>query len=614
MQNLFSIEAEELAMLKEEIKKILFLSLKKEFFEVEQEVARRALAADGEEVLFESLDLEVTQATKAHFGHYQCNSAMMLARRWRLPPVEIARRWCARLEREEGAALFSSITVAGPGFINLTLAQEALAQRLARIDWRASCNDPEADFAIIDYSSPNIAKQMHVGHLRSTIIGESIKRMLQFTGWRVEGVNHVGDWGTQFGMLITFLLEKVDPFPLWLEESTIPTMDQEQVEEALGQLMAWYRAARAHFTQDAQFAQRSKEAVVKLQGGDRELLAIWSSICEISRRDFSQIYALLGVDLIERGESFYRDQLEPMTRALEDEGLAKRSEGALCIFIEGREVPVMLQKSDGGFNYDTTDLAALADRCLKRQAKRLIYVTDAGQGLHFELIFAAGRAAGFVEQQELVHIPFGLVLGKDGKKFKTRDGETEKLKDLLQEAVTRALSLVKEREDGGEETELMHRARCLGIGAVKYADLSTDRTGDYRFSYEKMLSFEGNTAVFLMYSLVRARSILQKLAQKGLEREEIIKASFVLTHESEERLALKLLQFPEALGAALDGFYPHRLADYLYQVATGFNQFFRDCRVEGDAQERARAHLVLRSEEVLYLGLDLLGIEAVDRM
>lgn len=561
------------------------------------------LAFDAEAV--DGLCIELTQATKSHFGHYQCNNAMALARTLKNNPRSIAQAWCEKIIACSEAMtppMFEKVEVAGPGFINLTLSKSFLSQKLQEASWTQQCKDPDAGKAVIDYSSPNIAKQMHVGHLRSTIIGESLKRLLEYCGWEVSGVNHVGDWGTQFGMLITYIFDQELQNASWLCEAEGDTSD------SLAQLMQLYRQARSRFTEDEDFAQRSKKAVVKLQSGCAEYKQIWEKICEISRKDFSKIYQLLDVEIDEKGESFYQDLLKPVVDDLEARGVARLSDGALCVFIPEFKIPYMLRKSDGGFNYDTTDLAALRYRVEEEKAKRLIYVTDAGQKLHFDLLFATAKAAGYVQDQQLDHVGFGLVLGKDGKKFKTREGETEKLMDLITEAIDRSKQLLIAR-DRESVVDLEESARRIGVGALKYADLSNDRVSDYQFSYEKMLSFEGNTAIFLFYSLVRAKSILRKLDSSAAGIQEIH-----LQEPSEVQLALCLLQWPEAIELTRQLLAPHRLAEYLYQLASRFNHFFRDCRVQGDASEQSRASLVAMTADVLSKGLEILGLETVEQM
>lgn len=567
--------------------------------------------------------VELTQATKSHFGHYQCNSAMSLAKIFKKNPREIALAWSDAMilydqnhaQTTKACKMFEKIEVAGPGFINITLSSPFLSAKLKEAAWQQMCFDVHASTAVVDYSSPNIAKQMHVGHLRSTIIGESLRRLLTYCGWSVKGVNHVGDWGTQFGMLITYICEEGLDTEDWLLGSGKDSIDSAL---ALENLMQLYRSARVSFTEDNAFALRAKKAVVDLQSGNTVLRALWERICEISRVDFSKIYKMLQVEIEEKGESFYQSMLAPTVKDLEERGIAKISDGALCVFLPEFKIPYMLRKSDGGYNYDTTDIAALRYRVDHEGAKRLIYVTDAGQKLHFDLLFATAKAAGYVtEQHRLEHVGFGLVLGKDGKKFKTREGETEKLIDLISEAVLRSKKMIVERQSSVsqnelENSELAERARRIGVSAVKYADLSNDRMSDYQFSYDKMLAFEGNTAIFLFYSLVRAKSILRKL--KNCSYSEIETFAPSCEQPSEIQLVLALLQWPEAIALTRDTLAPHRLAEYLYQLACNFNHFFRDCKVHGDAKESARARLVLETVKVLEAGMHILGLEPVESM
>lgn len=549
--------------------------------------------------------IEITRATRAEFGHYQCNQAMSLAKKLSRPPRDIASKWLEHfLQVDHEEKIVESAEIAGPGFINISLSTAFLQKELQALDlyeMQEQNKKENGKRVVIDYSSPNTAKQMHVGHLRSTIIGDALRRLLEFDGWDVHAVNHIGDWGTQFGMLIAYIREE---FSRSQQESWL----QNPGDVSLEKLMELYRLSRKRFEEDEEFATRAKETVVALQAKKPHIYPFWEVICEVSRRDYQQIYDLLGVSLQEMGESFYNDLLEPMVKELIDRGIAVSSQGAKCIFIDGYDLPLMIQKSDGGFNYDTTDMAALRYRLQEMKADRIIYVTDAGQRLHFELVFAAALKAGWVDEGfPLDHVPFGLVLGEDGKKFKTRSGKTEKLMDLLNEAIERIMEILKTRSDI-EDLDLEETARRLGVSAVKYADLCNDRISDYKFSYDKMLSFEGNTGIFLLYSHVRALSILRHV---GGAKD---RAPLHLVEESERLLALKILQFPEAITATLEGLCPHRLAEYLWGLASCFNGFFRDCRVKGDELERSRAHLVEKYCQVMAKGLELLGLQAVEKM
>lgn len=557
--------------------------------------------------------MDVTAATQEKFGHYQCNAAMKLSKRLHHSPRQIAEQISQHLAKAAlgDTPLFATCEIAGPGFINLTLSAAFLDDMLSSVlqsERLAVSKSPLPQRIIVDFSSPNVAKQPHVGHLRSTIIGDCLARLFTFLGDDVLRLNHVGDWGTAFGMLIAYMEEAV---PNVLDGSTPTT---------LSDLVEWYRAAKARFDEDEAFKTRARLCVVSLQGGDPKALKQWELICSISRKALQEVYDLLDIHLIERGESFYNPMLAPLIEDLTKKGLLQDSHGAKCLFPEGfsnREgepLPFMLQKSDGGYTYDTTDLAALKHRVETERADRIIYVTDAGQATHFQMLFAAGKQAGYYDPKrvQLDHVPFGLVLGADGKKFRTRSGETERLIDLLEAAIAKADEILIQR--GSDlSTEDRHRlARALGIGAVKYADLSTHRVSDYSFSYERMLKFEGNTAAFILYAYVRIESIKRKV---GLPI-ELLKESgtIVLEQPSERALGMHLLRFEETLEAVSVDLLPSHLTDYLFGLAEKFHAFFRDCRVEGSAQQTSRLLLADVTGRTLATGLSLLGIPVVERM
>ena len=446
--------------------------------------------------------MEVVPSDK--FGHYQYNSAMKLSKALKQNPRQIAEQVVKNLSLKtaHGDPFIATVEIAGPGFINLTLAPSFLSQAVQQILLQphlAIDLPAKKERIIIDFSSPNTAKEMHVGHLRSTIIGDSLARLFEFLGHDVLRLNHVGDWGTAFGMLIAYLKEEA------------PQVISGQETTDLSHLVAWYRISKQRFDSDPTFKKAAQLEVVSLQKGDSASQKAWEIICEISRNAYQEIYDLLDVKLIERGESFYNPYLAETVSDLESKGLITLSEGAKCIYLEGFQnrdgdpFPLMVQKSDGGYNYDTTDMAAIHHRIQDEKADRIIYVTDAGQAQHFQMIFKAAEKAGYLDPSKVRtdHVAFGLVLGTDGKKFRTRSGDSEKLIDLLQAAIDRADAILQERSPEMSENERKSLAHALGIGAVKYADLSCHRTGDYTFSYERMLRFEGNTAAFLMYSYVR---------------------------------------------------------------------------------------------------------------
>ncbi len=542
------------------------------------------------------------------FGHYQCNSAMRLSKVLKKNPREVAALVSAALDAK-ARGISEKIEIAGPGFINLTLSPEFLSKEVQKLLFDpllGAAPSAKREKVIVEFSSPNIAKELHVGHIRSTIIGDCLARLFEFLRYDVLRLNHIGDWGTQFGMLITYMKEHA---PEVLSGNSPTSLDQ---------LMGWYRAAKKEFDLDPDFKKRSQLEVVRLQGGESDAMHAWKIICDVSRKGFQEIYDLLGVRIQERGESFYNPFLKETVDELEKLGLIVLSDGAKCIFLEGftsrdgQPLPMIVQKSDGGYNYATTDMAALHYRISEDKADRIIYVTDVGQLLHFHMVFKAAEKAGWYDpaKTRIDHVGFGLVLGADGKKFKTRSGDTERLIDLLTEAVDRASAILKER--GTPAAELDHLARVIGIGAIKYADLSSHRTKDYTFSYDRMLRFEGNTAVYLLYSYVRINGIKRKTLA-DLER-LLQEGKISLQHPSEIALGLHLRRFGETLEMMAKDLLPNRLTDYLYELAEKFNAFFRDCRVEGSLEEASRLLLCEAAARVLKQGLEILGLQTVERM
>jgi len=549
-------------------------------------------------------EIEVVKAKDISFGDYQCNSAMKWAKVIGISPREIASKIVERVKSKD-TGLFSSVEVAGPGFINIRLRPSflaALVQKIATADSLIEL-DAHPQKIVIDFSSPNIAKEMHVGHLRSTIIGDCLSRVFEFLGHNVLRLNHVGDWGTAFGMLIEHIKSQ-------------PDFSLEKIRQySLSDLMCLYRESKARFDEDPEFRKQAQLEVVALQSGEKEAMAIWQIICQISEAAYQQIYDLLDVRIEVRGESFYNPMLPKIIQELQDKGYVVDSEGAKCLFPkgfcnrEGNPLPLMLQKSDGGYTYDTTDMAALAHRVREEHADRIIYVTDSGQSTHFQMLFESAREAKILPPDVRAdHVPFGLVLGPDGKKFRTRSGETEKLIDLLEAAVDYAEKILREKNSDWPEYRSI--AEILGIGAVKYADLSSHRASDYCFSYDRMLRFEGNTAAFIMYSYVRILSIQRKIGRS--EPKPI--GSFALEHTSERALAKLILQFKEVLDEIAETLLPNRLTEYLYALSEAFNAFFRDCRVEGDPHQEERLLLVGLTARTLKQGLELLGIGVPERM
>jgi arginyl-tRNA synthetase len=552
--------------------------------------------------------MDVTQSRQERFGHYQCNVAMKLAKVLQTNPRVIATSINEELRKEK----HFTTELAGAGFINITLSAAFLSERINHFLLSPKfgiVEEKNEERVIVDFSSPNIAKEMHVGHLRSTIIGDCIARLFEFLGSDVLRLNHLGDWGTQFGMLIAYMQEEV------------PEVLSGQKETALPELMAWYKASKARFDADPDFKERSQKEVVALQGGDPKTLAAWKMICEISERGYREVYRLLDVEITDRGESFYNAMLPGLVKDLEDKRLLENSNGAKCFFLDGFQnrdgdpLPLIVQKSDGGYNYATTDLTALKQRVEVEKADRIIYVIDQGQSQHMQMVFQAVEKAGYADpkQVRLDHVAFGLVLGPDGKKFRTRSGETEKLVDLLNHAVVKAREIIEERQLEMDEEEKTELAKALGIAAVKYADLSCNRNSDYAFSYDKMLRFEGNTAAFQMYSYVRVAGIKRKV---GVDVEALLSEgkSICLEHPSEQSLALHLLQFGEVLELISQDLLPNRLTDYLFNLAQKFNVFFRDCRVEGSDEQSSRLLLAEAVARVMKQGFHILGIKTVNRM
>lgn len=555
---------------------------------------------------------EITPSTQEKFGHYQCNSALKIAKELKTSPRSAAEKLVTALKRlSQKEPLIESLEIAGPGFINITLSTSYLAERLhnqLQEPFLGVSRPKHKKKIIVEFSSPNIAKELHVGHLRSTIIGECLARLFEFLGHDVLRLNHVGDWGTQFGMLIAYLKQHQ------------PEVLSGKKHPGLSDLMNWYKESKKVFDENPDFKKTAQLEVVALQAENKDTIQAWKRICEISREAFEEIYDLLQVSLEERGESFYNPMLKDIVKDLEKKHLVTVDDGAKCIFLEefadkeGKILPMIVQKSDGGYNYSTTDMAAIFHRVTKEKADRIIYVVDAGQSLHFQMVFKAAEKAGYVDpnQVKLDHVAFGVVLGPDGKKFKTRSGETEKLIDLLNTAISKAKEVLKEKLVDASEKELDHSAKILGIDAVKYADLSCHRLKDYAFSYERMLKFDGNTAAFLLYAYVRIQSIKRKT---GKDLNALIQQEKIhLEHPAEISLGLHLCQFEEALSLIDKDLLPNRLTDYLYVLAEKFHAFFRDCRVEGVKEENSRLLLCELTGKVLQSGLQILGLETLDRM
>ncbi len=563
-------------------------------------------------------DPQLAPASKPEFGDFQANGALPLAKPLKQAPRLIAGAIVEALQADPAfAALCLEPQIAGPGFINLTIRPECLAAEVsARLgDPRLGVPEVHNDAAVVvDFSSPNIAKEMHVGHLRSTIIGDSLARVLEFRGHRVLRLNHVGDWGTQFGMLITHL-KQVAPETL----STADAVD-------LGDLVAFYREAKKRFDEDEAFQTTSREEVVKLQSGDPVSLKAWGLLCDQSRREFQKIYDRLDIRLSERGESFYNPFLPAVIDGLKAAELLVTDDGAECVFLEGvngkdgKPLPVIVRKSDGGFNYATTDLAAIRYRFAQPSdgdgARRVIYVTDAGQANHFAGVFQVAKRANWIpEHGRLEHVPFGLVQGEDGKKLKTRSGDTVRLRDLLDEAVERSEADLRRRlvEEEREEDEsfIKHVAGTVGLAAVKYADLSQNRITNYQFSFDRMLALQGNTAPYLLYAVVRIAGI----ARKGGDLEA--EAGMLQFSEPQEwSLVRELLKFDAVIAEVEEELLPNRLCSYLFELSQVFNRFYDQVPVlkaEGQSLP-SRLALCRLTADTLKSGLGLLGIATLERM
>ena len=540
--------------------------------------------------------ITVSDATKPEFGDYQYNGAMALAKELKTNPREIATKLANELEKQE---IFSKVEVAGPGFINLTLNADFLAKNLpAALNERAGVGTRvEPIKVVVDYSGPNMAKQMHVGHLRSTIIGDTIANLFEFLGDDVIRQNHIGDWGTQFGMLIAYFEE-----------------NQKDIDAKLSDLEEFYKAAKLRFDESEEFAAKSREYVVKLQGGDESCLKLWNAFIEKSLEHCQDVYNTLGVKLDKsnvKSESSYNDDLANIVAQLEKSAVAKESQGAKCVFFDDSENPLIVQKQDGGYLYATTDLAAVKFRVQELGAKRVCYVVDARQSEHFKQVFATAKKAGFANEDTLLeHIAFGMMLDKSGRPFKTRDGGTVKLIDLISEAVTRAKDVIKKSDDYSQE-ELENIARVIGIGSLKYADLSINRQSNYIFDWEKMLSLDGNTALYMQYAYARINSILTKAG----DFEEV---DPILGDELERRLALKILALEDNLQKAYIEAMPHVITSYLYELATLFMRFYENNPIlkEDVAKEVKNSRLLLAkaTANTIKKGLNILGIDVLDRI
>ncbi|EOC1565679.1 arginine--tRNA ligase [Cronobacter dublinensis] len=551
---------------------------------------------------------QVRQSARAQFGDYQANGVMAIAKKLGMPPRQFAEQAMAHLDLTGIAA---KTEIAGPGFINIFLDPAFLAQH---VEAAAACDRAGVEKVaapqtiVVDYSAPNVAKEMHVGHVRSTIIGDASVRTLEFLGHNVIRANHVGDWGTQFGMLIA-----------WLEKQ----QQENAGEMALSDLEGFYREAKKHYDEDEAFAARARSYVVKLQGGDEYCREMWRKLVDITMAQNQITYQRLNVTLTREdvmGESLYNPMLPGIVADLKAKGLAVESEGATVVFLdeyknkEGEPMGVIIQKKDGGYLYTTTDIACAKYRYETLHADRVLYYIDSRQHQHLMQAWTIVRKAGYVpESVPLEHHMFGMMLGKDGKPFKTRAGGTIKLSELLDEALDRARRLVAEKNPDMPADELEKLANAVGIGAVKYADLSKSRTTDYIFDWDNMLAFEGNTAPYMQYAYTRVLSVFRKA---GVAESELT-APVVIQDDREAQLAARLLQFEETLGVVARDGTPHVMCAYLYDLAGLFSGFYEHCPIlsaETDALRQSRLKLALLTARTLKLGLETLGIETVERM
>ncbi|GHG00756.1 arginine--tRNA ligase [Streptomyces hydrogenans] len=547
---------------------------------------------------------------------FQANGILALAKRLKGNPRELATKVVESIPAND---VLKEIEVSGPGFLNITVSDAAIVETLAARAADARLGVPlneAAGTTVIDYAQPNVAKEMHVGHLRSAVIGAAMVEILEFTGETVVRRHHIGDWGTQFGMLIQYLIEHPHELDHKAEGAEVSG------EEAMSNLNRLYKASRALFDADEEFKTRARARVVDLQAGDEETLALWQRFVDESKIYFYSVFDKLDMDIRDPdvvGESGYNDMLLETCRILEESGVAVRSEGALCVFFDdvkgpdGNPVPLIVQKSDGGFGYAATDLSAIRDRVGNLKASTLLYVVDARQSLHFKMVFETARRAGWLNDEvKAVQLAFGTVLGKDGKPFKTREGETVRLVDLLDEAIDRASAVVREKAQDLTEQEIAERGAQVGIGAVKYADLSTSAARDYKFDLDQMVSLNGDTSVYLQYAYARIQSILRKAGDaKPVAHPELELAP------SERALGLHLDGFGEAVEETAAEYAPHKLAAYLYQVASLYTTFYSECPVlkaDTPAQVENRLFLCDLTARTLQQGMALLGIRTPERL
>ncbi|MFB6712375.1 arginine--tRNA ligase [Streptomyces sp. NPDC056358] len=550
---------------------------------------------------------------------FQANGILALAKKLKGNPRELASQVTAAIP---AGGLIKEIEVSGPGFLNVTLSDRAIIETLAARDADDEGRlgvpyNSAAGTTVIDYAQPNVAKEMHVGHLRSAVIGDAMVHILEFTGETVVRRHHIGDWGTQFGMLIQYLIEHPGELT---HEGDDGAADGEAAMSSLNRL---YKASRALFDSDEEFKARSRDRVVALQAGEEETLALWQRFVDESKIYFYSVFNKLDMEIRDPdiiGESGYNDMLEETCRILEESGVAVRSEGALCVFFDdvkgpdGNPVPLIVKKSNGGYGYAATDLSAIRDRVQNLKANTLVYVVDARQALHFKMVFETARRAGWLnEDVKAVQLAFGTVLGKDGKPFKTREGETVRLQDLLDEAIDRASAVVREKAQDLTDEEITERATQVGIGAVKYADLSTSAARDYKFDLDQMVSLTGDTSVYIQYAHARSRSIKRKAGERKSQPHPELELA-----PAERALGLHLDQFGEVVAEVAAAYEPHKLASYLYQLSSLFTTFYDQCPVlKSDVPADVAENRLFFSDltaRTLHQGMELLGIRTPERL
>lgn len=580
-----------------------------------QEIFGRAIRASYPELV--NAPLAVTPSQQPKFGDYQCNSAMAMtqmlkARGEKVSPIEIANKIVKNLPENN---LIEKTEIAGPGFINVHVQKNFISKQLTKLLVNG-VQPPvigEQKRVVVDFSSPNIAKEMHVGHLRSTIIGDSICRLFEFVGHDVLRINHLGDWGTQFGMLIAHLQDK---FPNYLSASP-----------PIGDLQSFYKESKKRFDEEEEFKKRAYQCVVQLQSKSPNIMKAWNLICDVSRKEFQKIYDCLDIRIIDRGESYYQDKMIQVVKEFQEKGFVEEDEGRKVVFPPGCSIPLTIEKSDGGYTYDTSDLAAIKQRLVEERADIIIYVVDSGQGIHLQNVYSAAQMIGWYDAKvtRVEHAGFGVVLGEDRKKFKTRSGDTVRLIDLLEEGLKRSMDKLKDKERDKVLTpeELEAAQKAVAFGCIKYADLSHNRMNDYIFSFDKMLDDRGNTAAYLLYAFTRIRSIARLAnVSDGQLRKAAQETEISLQHEKEWKLGKCILRFPEILQKILDDLLLHTLCDYLYELATTFTEFYDNCYcVEKDRQtgqivkvNMSRMLLCDATAAVMAKGFDILGIKPVQRM